>query len=374
MNTERQVNTYCNGLTKMDTRGEEYKNMLTRLLSSCIILFASAPLLWADTDLYVSRHAAKILPVRLVTIPSPEAGELRVHCFGKERVSADTLLAVLNEDTLATEEREAELSLQQQRLDRDKAVLKLRKLKSELEFLKNLPLDRRGFAEQRLQTQVDEQTLASIDEEIELCNERYHLAEIRTRQGIRKKRQACTLTMPFDGRLQYHISLPEKEGECVTVPASTPLVTIIDDSTFYVALPATDPTWSKLDHKRLRLRVDLGSGVKLEAEWHHTKVDKAERGETLFYYFQVPKEEKEKAFSLIGSNLVAELFYKGEDDWLYEKKSDLAMEAGSRFIETWEGLVDTLRPGYTIVFIGETHICLRKKDGCQTLPAPVPAS
>ncbi len=348
--------------------------MISRFLYSIIALCGAATVAWADADLYVSRHAAKVVPARLMTLPSPEAGVLRVHSFGEGRVTAGALLATLNEETLATEEQEANISLHQQRLDRDKAILKLRRHRDELEFIRKQPESRRGFVEQQLKTQVDEQVLATVDEEIELINERFRLAETRARQAIGKKRQANTLTMPFDGRLQYHISLPEKEGETVILPSSTPVVTVIDDSAFYVVLPATDPVWSKLEHARLCLRIDLGGGEKLRAQWHHMKVDKGERGETLFYYFLVPPEDNEKAFSLIGSNIVASLFYRKEEGGLYEKKSELAMEAGSRFIETWEKLVETLRPGYEIVFIGETHLCLRKKDERAALPVPVPAA
>ncbi len=328
----------------------------------------------AGQELYVSRHAARILPARIVNIPVPEAGEIRIHCFGEGRVNAGTLLAVLNEENLAMEEQELEITLMQQRLERDKVLYKLQKHKEELEFLQKLPNERRAYAAERMQAQPDERMLASLDEEMELLHRRFRIAEAKARQTLNKKRQLCTLHMPFTGRLQYHITLPEKEGGTVPVTSSTPVVTIVDDSAFYVVLPATDPAWSKLEHERLHLSIDLGSGEKLCASWHHQKVDKGERGEALFYYFLVPEAEKEKAFSLIGSNIVAELFLSAEPDWLYEKKTALAMEAGSSPIETWEKLIEALRPQHDIVFIGETHICMKKKDEREALPAPVPAS
>ncbi len=340
------------------------------LIASCSAL-ASA---WGDTGLYVSRHAARILPHRMVSIPAPEAGEIRVFTFGKGRVEEGTLLAILNEELLAMEEQEAEMSIRQQRIERDKALFKLRKHREELEFLRKLPQERRAFAQQRLQTRADESLLASINEEMELLNAKFRLAEDKTQQALRKKRMACTLNMPFDGRLQYHINLPENEGEEVPVPSSAPIVTIIDDSAFYAVLPATDPVWARLEHERLFITIDLGGGEKLRAQWHHMKVDKGDRGETLFYYFLIAPQDNEKAFSLIGSNIIAELFYKGDEGWLYERKSELAMEAGSTPIETWEKLLAVLRPGYDIVFVGETHICLRKKDERTPLPAPVPAA
>ncbi len=345
-------------------------------IPSFLLLTASLVLGFADAgqDVYVSRHAARILPARIVSIPAPEAGEIKVHSFGKGRVEAGTLLAVLNEELLALEEEEGRLALRQQQIERDKALYKLQKHKEELEFLQKLPKERRAYAEERMQAQPDERMLAALDEEMELLHQRFRLAEAKAEQALNKKRQLCTLHMPFTGRLQYHIPLPEKEGDTVPVTTSVPVVTIVDDSAFYVVLTATDPTWSKLEHERLHLSIDLGSGDKLCARWHHQKVDKGERGEALFYYFLVPEAEKEKAFSLIGSNIVAELFLSAEEDWLYEKKAALAMEAGSTPIETWEKLIETLRPQHDIVFIGETHICLKKKDERAALPAPVPAS
>ncbi len=344
--------------------------ILNILLCFCLVSSAAQ----AQRDVYVSRHAVKVLPARILSIPAPESGEIRIHSFGKGRVAEGTLLAVLNEELLNMDERELGLTLRQQRIERDKALYKLQKQKEELEFLRKLPEARREFAQERMKTRVDEQMLVAIDEEIELLHERYRLSENKAQQVFDKRREACTLRMPFDGRLQYHISLPGEEGGSVPVAASTPVVTVVDDSAIYVAMLATDPVWSRLEHGRLHLSIDLGGGEKLCARWHHMKVEKGERDEALFYYFLVPEAEKERAFLLIGSNIVAELFYEAEESWLYERKSKLAMEAGPTPIETWEKLIEALRPGYEVVFIGETHICLRKKDERTVVPAPVPAS
>ncbi len=317
---------------------------------------------WAESELYVSRHAAKILPHRIVTIPSPENGELKILSFGKGRINADTDLAILNESVFLLEEKEMELNIRRLRHELNKNILALNKQKEELNFIKEQPQTNRGFMEQRLKVEPDEKVLASLDEEIHLLEEKARLDEDRLRQGIEKKRKACVLTMPFSGMLQYHIPLPEKEGEIMPITASTPIATVIDDSVFYVVINAADPSWSKMEHKRLLLSVNLGNGEKIKARWHSKKVDKGNQGETLYYYFQLPAEHNDKAFSLLGANIIAELYYEAENDWLYESKSALALEAGSTQINTWEELVTRLRPGYHIVFIGETHLCLKKKS------------
>ncbi len=347
--------------------------MATLIFPILAALWVVAALSSSGEGLYVSRHAARILPQRIVTISAPEAGDARILSFAEGRVDAGTKLAVLNDDILTMEERELELSIRQQRLERDKAVHKLSKSREELEFIRNLPQQRRGYVEEHLKTSVDEELLSAIDEEIALLNEKFKLAEDRLRQAAEKKRRASTLVMPFDGRIRYHIPLPDREGASVTIPSSVPVLTAIDDSAYYIVLAAGNPNWTKLEHERLQLTVNLGSGHSLRARWHHQIVEKGERGESLFYYFRLPEQDSERAFSLLGTNIVAELYYDCDKDWLYERKSDLAAEMGATPIETWEKLVETLRPGYGIVFIGETHLCLRKRDDSASLPLPVPA-
>ena len=66
----------------------------------------------------------------------------------------------------------------------------------------------------------------------------------------------------------------------------------------------------------------------------------------------------------MGANLVAELHYKPAEGENLQNvhKAELAAEAGNTTYETWAELVAALRPGFEILFIGETHICLRKID------------
>ena len=65
----------------------------------------------------------------------------------------------------------------------------------------------------------------------------------------------------------------------------------------------------------------------------------------------------------VGANLVAHLRYRADADDVYVSKAVLAREAGERRFESWEELLTALRPGHSIVFNGETHLCIRKIDG-----------
>ncbi len=342
---------------------------LSGLLLVCAAALASAH---ADVPRYVSRHAAKILPHRLLMLSCPEDGEITFHSFGQGRIAKGTLLATINDELLAIQEREMEIVIRKRRIEHDEAVQKLRKSREEVEYLQGLPPQKRGFAQSQLKIQVDADALALLDSKIAVLEDTLRLSEDKLRQAARKKREACTLRMPFDGRLQYHLPLPEKEGESLPLPSSVPVATVIDDSCFYLVFAATNPALSKLESSRLRISIDLGGGDILEADWHHSRVEKGEREETLFYYFLLPEQYNERAFSLLGAHLVAELAYLCPESWLYISKIDLALEAGESPIESWEKFIDTHRPGYKLVFVGETHLCLRKDDECKA--AALPAS
>lgn len=147
------------------------------------------------------------------------------------------------------------------------------------------------------------------------------------------------------------------------VAQTGPLLTAVDDGQLYVAVTPQEAEVVKLPPERLLLKLDLGGGKFLEAAWHHKKVEQRNRQETLVYYFALAEPDRAQAWEMVGANTVAELHYlaaEGED-LLYLHKHELTREAGERSFESWEELVAALRPGYEIVFTGETHICLRKK-------------
>ena len=117
-----------------------------------------------------------------------------------------------------------------------------------------------------------------------------------------------------------------------------------------------------MDASRLSVLLEMGGGRTLSAPWSHSKVQKGDRGENMVYYFTVPDKMRGRVWSLVGANLVAHLRYRPEEGSVYVSKAELAQEAGERRFESWEELLAALRPGYAIVFNGETHLCLRKID------------
>lgn len=343
----------------------------------CALFGAAVPLVGAG-ELFVSRHAAKVLPKAMLVLPAESAGELEVCHFGGKNVPAGTLLARLNPGVLQLEEEEFRQQVERNNLDAEGNILKLRRELEELDFITGLDAAQRPFVEERLKVKADarardllERRIASIEEQTRIANGKLRFAYERTR-SLRE------LRMPYPGVVQYHIPLPEKEGMCVPVAASAPILTVADDSVIYIALALPDPGLAKLDATRFSVSLPKGGG-NICAPYAFRRVEKQGQNEQTVYYFAVPQQQKEAAWEMVGANLVAELFYRSESGWKYEAKADLAREAGLQSFSTWSELLAELRPGYTLVFCGETHLCLKPAatadaDEAEEAPPPHPAA
>lgn len=306
---------------------------------------------------FISRHPAKIVPRRVLPITPDMPGEAEIVYRGGELARKGTLLLRINPDELALDEQELHLQLERNNLAAETEILQLVRQKEELEFITKLPPERRMYIAQHLKNNVDKRALELIERKIEAIRQNASLSNERLQKAFDKKRKLREITMPFDGRIQYHIALPE-EGQKALVGSNGPVVTIADDSRLYIIINMTDPALARLDASRLHVMLKMSGGNTLHAPWSHSKVQKGERGETMVYYFTVPDNMREQAWLLVGANLVARLNYMADSRAIYVSKADLAREAGEHRFESWEELLAALRPGYAIVFNGETHLCL----------------
>lgn len=312
---------------------------------------------------YISRYAAAVVPQQMLTVPLSEPGVVEFCHKGEGRVEKGTLLVRVNAAELALEEAELKNQQRQNKATAEESLLKLRRQKEELEFIMAQPAGRRQFMEARFKTQADERALALLNEQIAVQEERVRISNEKLQQAFDKKKETREVRMPFSGRVQFHINPPAGEERTMPVAQTGPLLTAVDDGQLYVAVTPQEAEVVKLPPERLLLKLDLGGGKFLEAAWHHKKVEQRNRQETLVYYFALAEPDRAQAWEMVGANTVAELHYlaaEGED-LLYLHKHELTREAGERSFESWEELVAALRPGYEIVFTGETHICLRKK-------------
>ena len=334
---------------------------ISRLL--LVVITVTCGYVYATDTHYISRYAAAVVPQQMLTVPLSEPGVVEFCHKGEGCVEKGTLLVRVNAAELALEEAELKNQQRQNKATAEESLLKLRRQKEELEFIMAQPAGRRQFMEARFKTQADERALALLNEQIAVQEERVRISNEKLQQAFDKKKETREVRMPFSGRVQFHINPPAGEERTMPVAQTGPLLTAVDDGQLYVAVTPQEAEVVKLPPERLLLKLDLGGGKFLEAAWHHKKVEQRNRQETLVYYFALAEPDRAQAWEMVGANTVAELHYlaaEGED-LLYLHKHELTREAGERSFESWEELVAALRPGYEIVFTGETHICLRKK-------------
>lgn len=327
---------------------------LIPLISTTLFLCAAC----CAEEYYITRLAAAVVPQRMLTVPLPQAGIAELCHSGEGRVTKDTLLVRVNGRELALAEAKLKHQQENNRIAADETLLQLRRKKEEIEFILSQPKEQIPFMEGRFKTKADQRALALLEKKIAAQEEAVRLQNEELQQTFDKRRAESELRMPFDGRVQYHIDFGEARE--MLIANTGPLFTVVDDSQLYVAITPGEAELVKLPPEKLLLKLELGGGQYLQATWHHKRVEERNNRETLVYYFALSEQDREKAWELIGAHTIAELHYTAteEEQVQYLLKLDLAEEAGERTFETWEELVAVIRPGWRIIFIGETHICL----------------
>lgn len=305
---------------------------------------------------YITRLPACVVPEKVVTLQSPERGDALILHTG-ERAAKGEVLVRVNPKEIALAEREFELENHRDQTLAQEEILALQRQKEELSFVLNLPEEQRTYVQGKVKNKGDKRILALLDEKIQLRQEALALEQEKKRAVFEQKVAQAELRMPFDGRIQFHIPLPPHEDELVQLPGNVPILTVADDSSLYIAVALSDSELVNLPAEQLQLRLTGNDANPLNAVWHHRAVEKAERTQTLVYYFLVPAADKERMWALLGAHLIAELYFEGENV-TYIRKDDLAASAGETVYETWQDLVDARYPGLRILFCGETHLAL----------------
>lgn len=310
-------------------------------------------------EYYISQHQAKVLPNKVQVFVMPEPGEVSSLILDKTTLKKGELIAAINPEQIAREEQELELTIAQDNLTQKTSLLQLTRQKEEIEFILGLDKEERKHIAKDVR-EFDKRALEQLDERISLTKRQMLLKEQKARAEFLKKRENYELRMPFDGFLQYHFVLPENNDEGIKIPASTPLATVADNSSYYVALSMLNPDIIKLNPDTLVLQLELGSKI-LKTTYSHKKIEKTGNTESLIYYFKVNKNDFSLAHDLMGANCVARLFYKTKEPLTYLHKMSIVSEEQSSPYTTWEEYVAQKYPDYNIVFVGETHLALQKK-------------
>lgn len=336
--------------------------MKTSLMTASCMLAAGLCSVALGGEYYISRYPAAIVPERMVTVPITEPGLIEIHHRGEGRITKGTLLLKVNAKELALEEAELKNQQRQNTATANEALLQLRRKREEMEFIMAQPAARRQFIEARVKAKADKQALDILNEKIAIQEATLRLTNDKLQHAFDKRCETRIIRMPFDGKVQYHIALGDEKEQLITQTGA--LLTAVDDKALYAAVTPEDAEIINLPVEKLVLQLESGQGKRLRARWHHKKVERRNNKESLVYYFLLEAQDYDTAWGMIGANSIAELHYSDDtgEELLYEPKSKLAEEAGTTSFETWEELVTALRPGYQILFTGETHLCLRKAE------------
>lgn len=337
---------------------------MTKIALRAIVFAMLLPTLTAADEYYIARYATAVVPHRVQTMPLTPGTYIKICHSGNGIIPKGTLLAKINAEDLALAEEEMRHQQRKNNINAEEALLKLRRQKEELEFIMAQPNERRKFMEARFNTQADRRALDLLNEQIALQEEATRIANTKLQKSFDKEKASHEIKMPFDGKVQFHITPPANKEEHFLATQSGLLLSAVDDSHLFMAISPEESSVVNIPAEQLQLKLVDNSGKGIKAEWHHRKIENKGRSEKLIYYFVIGEADKEKAWSLMGANLVAELHYKPAEGENLQNvhKAELAAEAGNTTYETWAELVAALRPGFEILFIGETHICLRKID------------
>lgn len=328
-----------------------------RVLSAGVFFFAGASSGQA-AEYYVSQHRAKVVPNKIYVFAMPEAGTLDGLLFGRELAKKGEQIGRINRERIDSEARAVELRIRTEKLAKKKEILTLVRQKEELEFLQKLNAEERTFVGKK-DVQADARAVALLTEQIELAEREMAATEAQAREEFERKRELYDLEMPFDGRVQYHFSLPESPNESLRLASGAPIATVADESAYFVALTFGLPDLLRLPAEALRVRLNLGGNEMLDAAYSHKRIEKNGNSESPVYFFRIPKSNYERARNLLGANCIARLFFVSDEPLRVLNKADLVRGKSETPFASWEELIAAKFPENEIVFLGETTIGIR---------------
>lgn len=330
-----------------------------RYVISCGLLATAAAL---AAPIQVGIMPAKIVPEQIASLPLDRG---IVSSLADDRVphKRGDVLAILNHELMQQEREEMELKLARERITKKDEIRKLEAQRHKIAFYRNLSEKERRYAAPEA-AQLDADTLADVDERIALLKREMDSLERHRNNELARKQAKNTLKMPFDGRVQYHFTLPEDPTQPFEYHSTggMPFATVCDDSAFYVTINLTRAELTQLPEQDFSVEIHLPEGKKLHGEFSHRRVEQNGNGDMLVYFFRIPVEEHERAFNMLGSQARARLFYKAGEGTHLLNKAELAKHPRAARCRTWEELIADLYPEYHLILIGERDIVVRKTD------------
>ncbi len=336
-----------------------YQSLGTAILSTAAVYLAAAE------PVVIGKYPAKIVPEQISDIRLPENGIITDLAPEGTRLSKGDTIAIINKEQTARDREDMELDLARERIAKKDEIRKLEAQRRQVTFYLSLSEGERRYNTdfQGKDQQPTADSLKDIDERMELLQRELTTLERRKKREFDLKHDKLTISMPFDGQLQYNVPLPESAEERAngfTLPENNmrTFATVCDDSAYYITIPMADGANSLLDEQLFCVEISLPAGKKLVGRFAQRKVEHAGNGDALIYYFRIAAEEHDKAFRMLGSRYTATLLYEADGGVLRVSKAKLAAHPQAARCENWEQLVQLAHPGYAILIIGAADIVL----------------
>lgn len=337
-----------------------------------VIIFAAVALLGnfsvAET-VSIGKYDAKIVPEQVATLNFQNKGvisDLLVDV--SHRIEKDSVLAVMDKEKTEQEREDMELQIRRERLTKKDEIRKLEMQREKLNFYFSLNEKERTYARDikpEESAAASEETLADINERIELTKLELNTMERRKRLDFDAKHEQLIMRMPFTGRVQYHFPMPEHPE----IPfeyahnAAVPFATVCDDSAFYITLSISDTDISLMPPDSFSAAVRLPGGKQLPGTYAYRRVERnGSRGDMLVFFFKIPEQYHSIAFRMLGSNTTATLYYSTDDSCKRVSKAELLTHPAAPNCEDWHQLAQIAYPDYVVLLVTEHDVILRPKS------------
>ncbi len=323
-------------------------------------LLVAAPL--AAEPVLVGSFPAKVVPEQLSVLTLPERGTI-TDLAPEGKLKAGTVVAILNKKRMEEEREDMEFQLAKDRIARRDELRQLNQQREKLVFYLNLSDSERKYAADSVPTDLPptRESLADIDERISLVKRELATMEKRKRDEFDRSHEMQTLRMPFDGRLQYNINLPEDRSAPFDVVGTVQtFATACDDSAYYITISIARSDLSLLPEAKFSVRVSLPEGRELTGTYAYRRVERTRNDrDMLIYFFRLPEKDFETAHNMLGSNTTAELIYEADGGVERISKARLAAHPAAGQCESWAELVERAHPGAKVVIIADRDIVIR---------------
>lgn len=311
----------------------------------------------------IGTYPAKIVPEQVAVLTLSERGVVTDFADSGTRLPQGAVVAMVNKEKLAQEREDMELQLARERINKKDELRKLEAEKRRISFYLNLTEDERKFAGDFLAADGSAPThesLADLTERMELLNRELSTIERRKRSEWEAKSEAATLKMPFTGRLQYNVTLPQdKSKPFENTGMVQAFATACDDSAYYITINISNSELTQLPAESFHAEVKLPANRKLIGSYAFRRVEKASSGgDMLVYFFKLPEQEHATAHSMLGSNARASLVYEAGEGVKRVSKAELAMHPSAVHCESWEELVAVAHPKHYVVLVAERDILI----------------